>query len=83
MLSTKFILKYNCFNFGYQQFLQLKGTAMGTKIATQYANIFMANLEENLLQNTHNKLLLYLRYMNDIFLMDTQRRKIIAISQRF
>ena len=45
--STEFILKHNYFNFGNQQFLQLTGTAMGTKMAPQYANIFMANLEEN------------------------------------
>ena len=40
--STKFILKRNYFNFGNQQFLQLKSTAMGIKMAPQYANIFMA-----------------------------------------
>ena len=31
----------------------------------------MANLEENFLQNTHNKLLLYLRYIDNIFLLWT------------
>ena len=69
--STKFILKHNYFNFRNQQFLQLKGTAMGTKMAPQYANVFMANLEENFLQNTHNKPLIYLRYIDDIFLLWT------------
>ena len=44
---------------------------MGTKMAPQYANIFMANLEENFLQNTHNKPLIYLRYIDDIFLLWT------------
>ena len=37
MQSTEFTLKHNYFNFGNQQFLQLKGTAMGTKMAPQYA----------------------------------------------
>ena len=69
MQSTEFILKHNYFNFGNQNFLQLKGTAMGTKMAPQYANIFMSNLEENFLQNTHNKPLIYLRYIDDIFLL--------------
>ena len=31
----------------------------------------MANLEENVLQNIHNKPLLYLGYINDIFLLWT------------
>ena len=44
---------------------------MGTKMAPQYANIFMSNLEENFLQNTHNKPLIYLRYIDDIFLLWT------------
>ena len=62
------VLKHNYFKFGNQQFLQLKDIAMGTKMAPQCANIFMANLEENFLQNTHNKPLIYLRYIDDIFL---------------
>ena len=69
--STEFILKHNYFNFGNQQFLLLKGTAMGRKMAPHYANIFMANLEENFLQNTRNKPLIYLRYIDDIFLLWT------------
>ena len=44
---------------------------MGTKMASQYANIFMFNLEENFLQNTYNKPLIYLRYIDDIFLLWT------------
>ena len=32
----------------------------------------MANLEENFLQNTHNKPLIYLTYIDDIFLLWTQ-----------
>ena len=42
---------------------------MGTKMAAQDANLFMANLEENFLQSSHKKLLLYLRYIDDIFLL--------------
>ena len=44
---------------------------METKMAPHYVNIFMANLEENFLQNTHNNFLLYLRYIDDIFLLWT------------
>ena len=81
--SIEFILKHNYFNFGNQQFLQVKGTAMGTKMAPQYANTFMTNLEENVLQNTHNKPLIYLRYIDDIFLLWTHGKEKLAILQRF
>ena len=81
--STEFILKHNYFNFGNEQFLQLKDTAMGTKMAPQYANIFMSNLEENFLQNTHNKPLLYLRYIDNIFLLWTQEEKLLQFHKDF
>ena len=44
-------------------------------MAPQYANIFMANLEENFLQNTYNKPSLYLRYIDDIILLWTHGEK--------
>ena len=84
MQSTEFILKLNYFNFGNQPFLQVKGTAMEIEMAPQYANIFMANLEKNFLQNTHNKPLIYLRYIDDIFLLWTHgEEKLLPILQRF
>ena len=46
---TKFILENNVFSFNDEYFLQVCGTAMGTRMAPCYANIFMAELEENLL----------------------------------
>ena len=45
---------------------QVQGTAMGTKMAPSYANIFMAELEEKLLSNYPKKPLLWLRYIDDI-----------------
>ena len=48
---------------------------MGIKMAPQYANIFMFNLEENFLPNTHNKPLIYLRYIDDIFMLWTHGEK--------
>ena len=40
-------------------------------MAPQYPNLFMANLEEKFLQSTHIKPLLYLRYIDEIFLLRT------------
>jgi hypothetical protein len=43
------VLKKNNFIFNGDQYLQINGTAMGTKMAPSYANIFMGKLEKQLL----------------------------------
>ena len=43
------VLKNNCFEFDGTYYKQLQGTAMGTKLAPAYANIFMGYLEHNIL----------------------------------
>ena len=47
-----FILKHNYFLFNNQHYLQIQGTAMGTRMAPSYANIFMASLEQQMLTTT-------------------------------
>ena len=44
------ILKFNIFEFNSELFLQLIGTAMGTKPAPSYANIFMARRIDNTIE---------------------------------
>ena len=44
---------------------------MGTKMIPQYANLFMADLEKKILGKFPNKLIFYLRYIDDIFLIWT------------
>ena len=46
--------------------------AVGTRMAPCYANIFMAELEENLLSSYPFKPLVYYRYIDDIFIIWTQ-----------
>ena len=41
------ILKENLFQFNGEYFLETHGTAMGTKMAVSFANIFMAEVETN------------------------------------
>ena len=41
------ILKENSFQFNGRHLLQTHGTAMGTKTAVSFANIFMAKIETN------------------------------------
>jgi hypothetical protein len=43
------VLKPNNFMFNGEHYLQLSGTAMGTKMALSYANIFIGRLERQIL----------------------------------
>ena len=66
---TKFILEHNYFIFDERFFLQLSGTAMGTKMAPNYANAFMSYLEDNFLSTQDKIPSMYLRYIDDIFMI--------------
>ena len=70
---TKFlwlILTLNNFIFNGINFLQTNGASMGTKCAPNYANLFMAHFEEMFIYpRIRGKSLLYLRYIDDIFLI--------------
>jgi hypothetical protein len=61
----------NDFTFNGQWYLQIFGTAMGKKFAPNYANIFMAKWEQEALEKCEKKPLLYLRYLDDIFIIWT------------
>jgi hypothetical protein len=41
------------------------GTAMGTKVAPSYANLFLGKLEKELLAGYHLKSEIWIRYIND------------------
>ena len=70
---TKFlwlILTLNNFIFNGKHYLQTNGASMGTKCAPEYANLFMADFEEKFIYPRINgKCPLYLRYIDDIFLL--------------
>ncbi|XP_059582023.1 uncharacterized protein LOC109284452 [Alligator mississippiensis] len=79
-----FTLTHNNFTFNNQHFLQTMGTAMGTKMAPQYANLFMSHLEEDFLKNCTIKPLLYLRYIDDIFIIWSENQEsLIEFHQKF
>ena len=61
------ILKLNNFSFNEEHYLQVQGTAMGTRVAPSYANLFMAKLEEDLLAWTSARPHTWWRYIDDIF----------------
>ena len=64
-----FVLKYNCFNFADLFFLQIRGVAMGTKMAPNYANLYMTNLEMEHIFNYPVQPTYYRRYLDDIILI--------------
>ena len=52
-------------------FFQKRGTAIGTRMAPAYANLFMHHLESQLLNLAPVKPYLWLRYIDDIFMIWT------------
>uniref|UniRef100_A0A8C3H6A6 Reverse transcriptase domain-containing protein n=1 Tax=Chrysemys picta bellii TaxID=8478 RepID=A0A8C3H6A6_CHRPI len=70
-----FVLTHNYFTFGDNIYLQVRGRAMGTRMAPQYANIFMADLEQRFLSSRPLMPLLYLRYIDDIFIIWTHGKE--------
>ena len=61
------VLKHNYFQFHDSMYHQIQGTAMGTKMAPAYANLFMAEIEEALLAGYPEKPMLWKRYIDDIY----------------
>ena len=72
------ILQNNNFEFDGQFFLQKHGTAMGTRMAPPYANLFMGSLEATALENAPYKPLVWWRFIDDIFLIWTHGQDKLA-----
>ena len=69
---AEIVLKHNYFEFGQDVYQQILGTAIGTKFAPPYANIFMTSLEEEIFKNPKFEPFLLLRYLDDIFCLWTE-----------
>ena len=65
--ALKLILQENSFEFNGKNYLQTHGTAMGTKMAVAFANIFMAGVETEILNQSAFKPLVWKRYIDDMF----------------
>ena len=75
MLSL--ILLENSFQFNEKDYLQTHGTAMGTKMAVAFANIFMAKIEKEILRQSSIKPIFWKRFIDDVIsVWDTSRNEI-------
>ena len=67
--ALRLILQENSFQFNGKNCLQTHGTAMGTKMAVAFSNIFMNKVEMEILSQSLFKPLVWKRYIDDIFLL--------------
>ena len=63
------VLTNNYFDFNGKHYCQKSGTAMGTKLAPSYANLFMSKFEQDHVYTYHLQPTLWKRFIDDIFLI--------------
>ena len=65
---TELVLRRNVFEFNKEYIIQTSGTAIGTKLAPCYANLFLSMFERDMLDQYPIKPFIGLRYIDDIFM---------------
>ena len=68
---AELVLKNNIFEFNSKTYQQKSGTAIGTKFAPPYVCIYMDEVELKFLEKQSKKLLIWLRYIDDILFIWT------------
>ena len=63
------VLSKNNFDFNERHFLQVGGTAMGTRVAPSYANTFMGWFEDQFVYTFHPAPTVWKRFIDDIFVI--------------
>ena len=63
------VLTKNNFQFNGENYLQVLGTAMGTRMAPSFASLFMGKLEMDFLDSCDKTPLIWLRFLDDIFMV--------------
>ena len=65
------VLKSNNFTFDNHNFIQVKGTAMGTRAAPNFANVYMGRFEGAFVYRTEwsHYIIDWVRFIDDIFLI--------------
>ena len=72
---AEFVLCNNFFEFNSDTFQQISGTDIGTKFALPYTCIYMNQVEQKFLATQINQPLIWLRYIDDIFLYGLKGKK--------
>ena len=62
-----FVLNNNNFEFNKNNYMQTEGTAIGSKLGRNYACTYMGEWENELLNNSEKKPIIFLRYIDDIW----------------
>ena len=65
----KMVLEMNNFQFNSENFLQIGGTAMGTRVAPTLANLFMGYFEEKHVYSYKLQPTMWVRFIDDIFMV--------------
>ena len=68
------VLTLNNFEFNGEHFLQIGGTAMGTRLAPSYTNLFMSDFEDKFVYTYREQPLWWKRFIYDIFMLWTHGR---------
>ena len=68
---AKLVLASNYFTFNGKIYLQKQGTAMGTRMAPNYAMIFMHSVEQEILKNSKLKPRIWCQFIDDVFIIWT------------
>ena len=76
----RLILQENSFQFNGKDFLQTHGTAMGTKTAVSFANIFIAKIEAAIIDQHSTRPLLWKRYIDEVFSYGTLTERKLTTS---
>ena len=75
--ALRLVLTENSFQFKGKDSLQIHGTAVGTKMAVAFANIFMAKIETEILNQNATKPLVWKHYIDDVIsIWNTTREEI-------
>ena len=59
----------NVFEFNGEHYIQIRGVPMGNIMAPSYSGIFMGELEKKLIEPGADKIKLWVRYIDDIFVV--------------
>ena len=61
------VTRNNVFEFDGEFYIQTRGVPMGNILAPSYSGIFMGELEQKLIKSDSDKIKLWVRYIDDIF----------------